>query len=184
MSLKLSGIFVHFDNPSHRQRHRNVPTVQGAVLKCRWQFNSKRGAILLMHRTRITRVPDAFFKTPGSLHIPVLKGKGKVLVYQVWNCPGYFMYLCNRCAYSCRLVYPKSILFHPVNEKVAVRLQTDVTPPATPGVNINPAANISWFTDGCTGIQQHAYQPIPAYTPLFCLRSIRRPLLGGFGKES
>src|SRR6266851_8428593 len=70
----------------------------------------------------------------------------------------------------------KSILFQPANEKVEVRLEKDVTSPATPGVNIDPAANIHWFADGCTGIQQHAYQPIPAYTPLFCLRSIRRPL--------
>ena len=51
--------------------------------------------MLLMHKPRLTRVPDAFFK--ASLHIPVLKTK--FVVYQVWNCPGFYMYLSNRCAF-------------------------------------------------------------------------------------
>lgn len=71
-----------------------------------WEFNSKRGAILLMHKAQLTRVPDAFFTT-ASLHIPALKNM--YVVYEVWNCPGYYMYLSNRCAYSHLLFCQRSI---------------------------------------------------------------------------
>jgi hypothetical protein len=45
----------------------------------------------------MTRVPDQFFTASDSLHLSVLKGK--CVVYQVWTCPGYYMYLSSRCAY-------------------------------------------------------------------------------------
>ncbi len=59
-------------------------------------FNNKRGAILLMHKPRMAHVPDECFL--ASLHLPILKGKS--VVSQVWNCPGFYMYLSNRCEYS------------------------------------------------------------------------------------
>lgn len=81
-----------------QQRYRDIPGGPGIIFKSRWQFNSRRGAILLMHEPRMTRVPDEFFSAPESLHLPVLKGK--YVVYQVWNCPGYYMYLSSRGGYS------------------------------------------------------------------------------------
>jgi len=76
-------------------RYRDIPTYQGVIFKCRWQFNNKRGAILVMYKPKLTRVPEEFFM--ASTPLPVLKGK--CVVNQVWNCPGYYMYLSNGCTY-------------------------------------------------------------------------------------
>ena len=48
---------------------------------------------------------------------------------------------------------------------------------AEPGVAINPAVNIGWQADGCSGVRQQAYRPGAVYTPLFCLKSLRKHLL-------
>ena len=72
-----------------------------------WKFNSKRGAILLMHKAQQTYVPDAFFMA-ASLHLPALKNM--YVVCEVWKCPGYYMYLSSRCAYSHTLVLPENYI--------------------------------------------------------------------------
>jgi len=110
-----------------------------------------------MHRARMTRVPDEFFVASDSLHLSVLKGK--CVVYQVWTCPGYYMYLSSRSS-----------------ERVSVTLQTNVSTVAAPGLNVSPGADIAWFGEGATGVRQHAYRPNPVYSPLFCLKTIRKPL--------
>ncbi|KAH9969490.1 hypothetical protein BC827DRAFT_1262721 [Russula dissimulans] len=135
----------------------DIPGVQGIVFKSRWQFNSRRGAILLMHRPRLTRVPDEFFAASESFRLPDLRGK--CIVYQVWNCPGYYMYLSSRS-----------------KEQVGVGLRAHVPIPVAPGVNISPAVNVQWFHEGPTGVRQFAYKPDPVYTPLFCMKSIRKSL--------
>jgi len=134
-----------------------IPGVQGIVFKSRWQFNSRRGAILLMHRPQLTRVPDEFFAASESLCLSDLKGK--CIVYQVWNCPGYYMYLSSRS-----------------KEQVAVGLRAHAPIPVAPGVNISPAVNVQWFHEGPTGVRQFAYKPDSVYTPLFCMKSIRKSL--------
>jgi len=146
-----------------------IPNVQGIVFESRWLFNNKRGAILLMHKPRMTHIPDEFFLA-ASLHLPILKGK--YVVSQVWNCPGFYMYLSNRS-----------------KEQVTVNLRANFTHPTAPGINVNPSLTFSWSTEGCTGVRQYAYQPDAVYTPLFHLRSVRKPLLrrgenGGPGKEA
>ncbi|KAI9458822.1 hypothetical protein F5148DRAFT_315756 [Russula earlei] len=128
----------------------------GHLLRSRWQFNSKRGAVLLMHRPRMTRVPDEFFK--ASLHLPVLKGK--CVVYQVWNCPGFYMYLSNRSS-----------------EQVTVSLRAKSNTSAGPDVHSQPPLTLHWSAEGSAGVRQYAYKADAVYTPLFCLKSIRRPLL-------
>jgi hypothetical protein len=61
------------------------------VLKSRWQFNSKGGAVLLMYRLRLFRVPKGFF---DEFDLPILKRK--VVVTQVYECPGFYMHLSNQ----------------------------------------------------------------------------------------
>jgi len=150
----------YFQIPSFEVRGLDVKVDDkadtGLLLKGQWRFNSKRGAILLMHRPRMTRVPDEFFN--ASLHLPILKGK--CLVYQVWNCPGFYMYLSNRSS-----------------EQVTVSLRTRINPPAGPGANPEPPVTYQWSAEGSTGVRQYAYRPDAVYTPLFCLKSIRKPLL-------
>ncbi|KAI0004598.1 hypothetical protein BJV74DRAFT_881176 [Russula compacta] len=128
----------------------------GVVFKSRWRFNDKRGAILLMHRPQMTIVPDEFFKV--SVQIPILKGK--CLVYQTWNCPGFFMYLSNRSS-----------------EQMTVSLHKSVPAPAGSGTNTTPPVTFNWSAEGSAGVRQYAYKPGAVYTPLLRMRSIRRPLL-------
>src|ERR1700677_780654 len=93
---------------AHRSVHSTTADDQGVSLRSRWQFNSKRGAILLMHRPRLICVPDGFFDEKFDL--PLLKRK--VVVEQVYNCPGFYMSLSNKCQY--RWV-PHGLNAHPVH---------------------------------------------------------------------
>jgi hypothetical protein len=74
------------------------------------------------------------------------------------------------------------------SEQVTVDLRANFTHPAAPGINVNPSMTFSWSAEGCAGVRQYAYQSDAVYTPLFCLRSIRRPWLRrdemGLGKEA
>lgn len=73
-------------------------------------------------------------------------------------------------------------------EQVTVNLRANFTHPAAPGISVDPSVTFSWSTEGCTGVRQYAYQPDAVYTPLFHLRSVRKPLLrrgeNGPGKEA
>jgi hypothetical protein len=65
---------------------------QPVALKSRWQFNNEHSTILLMHRPHLLCVPNGFFDE--KVDLPILKRK--VVVEQVYNCPGFFMYLSNK----------------------------------------------------------------------------------------
>ncbi|KAI0004612.1 hypothetical protein BJV74DRAFT_763147 [Russula compacta] len=138
-----------------------IPTGQGLVFKSRWQFSSKRGAILLMHLPLMTRVPDEFLQ--HALELPILKGKK--LVYEVWECPGFYMYLSNRSS-----------------EHVTISLHANVPTPGAPGVTVQPSSTFSWSAEGSTGVRQYAYRDGLAFTPLFSLRTIKKSLLRRTGK--
>jgi len=69
------------------------------------------------------------------------------------------------------------MLFQPASERVVISLQTNVVNPAAPAVSVNPNINLRWVAEGCTGVRQYAYRQDAIYTPLFCLKEIRRPLL-------
>ncbi|KAN0139777.1 hypothetical protein V8E53_002439 [Lactarius tabidus] len=133
----------------------NLHGAQDLVFKSRWQFNSKRGAILLMFKPRLICVPDPFLSV--ALTIPALKGKA--LAHHVYECPGFYTYLSNK-----------------TSETVTVSLRAGV-PSGFPGVTVNPAVNVGWLVEGCTGVRQQAYRPGAVYTPLFCLKSLRKHVL-------
>ncbi|KAI0247148.1 hypothetical protein BJV78DRAFT_1248194 [Lactifluus subvellereus] len=134
-----------------------TPGVPGLVFKSQFQFNAKRGAIMVMHRALSAYVPRGFFDEVLKLRLPALKGKS--VVYQVYTCPGFFMYLSDKAS-----------------EQVTISLRVNVTPPAA-GTNNLPSATYSWHPEGTTGIHQQAYRPNAFFTPLYCLRDVRRPLL-------
>jgi len=133
----------------------NLPGARDLVFTSRWQFSAKRGAILLMFKPRLIGVPDPFL--PLALNIPALKGKS--LAHHVYECPGFYTYLSNKAS-----------------ETVTVSLRADV-PSGIPGITINPAVNVGWLAEGCTGVRQQAYRPGAVYTPLYCLKSLRRRLM-------
>ena len=89
---------------------------------------------------------------------------------------------------SSEKVNTRLLFSNAANEAVSVSLRANVTTPAGPGINVTPAVNIGWTAQGCTGVRQYAYRSEPVYTPLFCLRSIRKPLLrrddSGLGVEA
>jgi hypothetical protein len=126
---------------------------QGVSLRSRWQFNSKRGAILLMHRPRLICVPDGFFDEKFDL--PLLKRK--VVVEQVYNCPGFYMYLSNKSS-----------------EQVSVSLRSNTLMPVVPGASTDSGLSIGWSANGSTGVCQQAYRADAVYTPLFRLKSLGR----------
>ncbi|KAH9023040.1 hypothetical protein EDB83DRAFT_2679128 [Lactarius deliciosus] len=122
---------------------------QGVVLKSRWQFNTKRGAILLMHKPRLLCVPDGFFDEKFDL--PILKRK--VVVEQVYNCPGFYTYLSNKAS-----------------EQISVSLRANTLP----GVDGEQALSVGWSADGSSGVCQQGFQEDAVYTPLFRLKSLGR----------
>lgn len=64
-----------------------------------------------MHKPRLICVPDGFFDEKFDL--PLLKRK--VVVEQVYNCPGFYMYLSNKCQYFSALrCYDVKVLKHVV----------------------------------------------------------------------
>ncbi len=60
-------------------------------------------------------------------------------------------------------------------EHVAVKLRANFTPPAAPGIDVNPSVIFTWSAEGCTSVRQYTHQPDAVYTPLLYLRSIRNP---------
>ena len=152
---------------------------QGVALRSRWQFNNKRGAIMLMHKPRLICVPDGFFDEKFDL--PLLKRK--VVVEQVYNCPGFYMYLSNKCWYRPILlcfVLDNALSIHPctclplASEQVTVSLRSNTLLPAEPGASTESTLSIGWSANGSTGVDQQAYREDAVYTPLFRLKSLGR----------
>ena len=63
---------------------------QNIVFHVGFTVNTNSGAILVMHKPRMIYIPDAFFMASSSKDISILKGK--VVVHQTWECPGFSMY--------------------------------------------------------------------------------------------
>jgi hypothetical protein len=145
---------------SQQVRRLDVPADVGAsttaddrpiVLKSRWQFNSKGGAVLLMYRLRLFRVPKGFF---DEFDLPILKRK--VVVTQVYECPGFYMHLSNQAS-----------------GPVTVSLRSATSASSLPDPTL---ARIGWSVEGlgATGVIQYAYRPGAVYSPLFGLKSYAR----------
>jgi hypothetical protein len=49
---------------------------------------------MVMHKPRLSTVPKEFFDEALKRRFPALKGKS--VVYEVYNSPGFFMYLSNK----------------------------------------------------------------------------------------
>jgi hypothetical protein len=47
----------------------------------------------------------------------------------------------------------------------------------SPNVNSSPSMTFHWVSEGHLGLPMHGYEPDGVYTPLFCMRSLRKPLL-------
>jgi len=135
----------------------SVANDQGVCSSSRWQFNNKRGALLLMHRPQLICVPDGFFHEK-KFDLPLLKHK--VVVDQVYNCPGFYMYMSNKCS-----------------EQISVSLRSNTLPPASPSDSTESTLfplSVGWSANVTTGFCQYAYREDAVYTPIFHLKSMGR----------
>ena len=129
---------------------------------------------MVMHKPQSISVPSGFFDEVLKLRLAALKGKS--VVYQVYKCPGFFMYLSDKGRFSHALVRPKdlSAALLVASEEVTISLRANITPPAA---GTRSSVTSSWHHVGTTGLHQQAYRANAFYTPLYCLKSIQRPLL-------
>jgi hypothetical protein len=72
---------------------------------------------MVLHKPKSTTVPKEFFEEILPLRLASLKGKS--VVYQVFNCPGFFMYLSDKGRYSHVLVRPKLNAALPRSERAS-----------------------------------------------------------------
>ncbi|KAH8105732.1 hypothetical protein DFH11DRAFT_1833103 [Phellopilus nigrolimitatus] len=137
----------------------NVAGFANASLSGQWQFDRSRGAFLVMHMPRITRVPDEFLA--ASLKRGLLKDKA--FVTHVYSCPAYALYLSN-----------KSKSFIMCNETVSVALVADVPSIATPGVSAGAGIGTRWVDDGVAGLFQKGCNDEALFAPLYFIKKITK----------
>jgi len=106
-----------------------------------------------MYQPRLIIVPDPLFSEIRS--VPILRNKS--VVHQVYDCPGFYMYLSNK-----------------VNEQVAVSLHANLPSQLSYG---NPELGVGWMAHGIIGISQQGYQSGAIYTPLFGLTSLKKGMV-------
>jgi hypothetical protein len=120
--------------------------------------------------------PRGFFDEKFDL--PILKSK--VVVEQLYICPGFYMYLSHKGGFCPILRVPYSfddglhtyLYTRPLaSEQVSVSLRSGTSASACTNETL---ASTGWSVDGATGICQQAYQEGAVYTPLFRLRSLGR----------
>ncbi|KAH8105747.1 hypothetical protein DFH11DRAFT_1518399 [Phellopilus nigrolimitatus] len=131
----------------------DVAGFANAPLKGQWQFNHSRGALLIMHMPRITRVPDEFLAE--SLSRGLLKGK--TLVTHVYSCPAYALYLSNKS-----------------NKTVSIALVADVPSIVAPSVSSGAGIGTKWVDDGTAGLLQKGYNDEAVFVPLYSIKKITK----------
>ncbi|KAH8105755.1 hypothetical protein DFH11DRAFT_1277139 [Phellopilus nigrolimitatus] len=131
----------------------NVADFAEASLKGQWKFNESRGALLIMHVPRITRVPDEFLAE--SLGRGLLKGK--TLVTHVYSCPAYALYLSNK-----------------TSETVSIALVADVPSNVAPSVSPGAGIGTKWVGDGTAGLLQKGYNDEAVFVPLYSIKKITK----------
>ncbi|KAF4568142.1 hypothetical protein AB1N83_012321 [Pleurotus pulmonarius] len=118
-----------------------IPGIATAVVKTKYQFTGRRGAVLVMHR------PQPRSLDGGVKGIPSTDLRGKNLVTSVVDCPDYYMFLSQKKA-----------------GLVSIVLQASA--PAAAGVPAGGGANGGWQRYGIGGTYK-ASEPGQEYTPLY-----------------
>ncbi|KAF9487955.1 hypothetical protein BDN71DRAFT_1499666 [Pleurotus eryngii] len=86
--------YVSIEGFSKAQKHIEVPGIATAVVKTKYRFTGRRGAVLTMHR------PQPRSLDGGVKGIPSTDLRGKNLVTSVINCPDYYMFLSQKSRFS------------------------------------------------------------------------------------
>ena len=124
-----------------------------------------------MYRPRLICVPDVFFEENSDL--PLFKRK--VVVDQVYECPGFFMYLSNKGGLCpiLRVLYSFVDRFEcfPLIRSLASE-QVTVSFRLGTSASARTDDTSGWSAEGATGICQRAFRADVVYTPLFRLKSL------------
>ncbi|KIJ34777.1 hypothetical protein M422DRAFT_263133 [Sphaerobolus stellatus SS14] len=130
----------------------NVPGIASAAIKGVWEVKKGgRGAILLMYKPRLKRIP------PGELlgklaQIPELKSRH--LVTGVYYCPAYALSLSSTRG-----------------ENISVAL-TGAVPASIPGLTAGGGVSMNWISNKQTGLLRSGAGKDHSFTPLYDLRQI------------
>lgn len=127
-----------------------VQTVEPA-LGGQWRFGRTRGALLLMYKFRITRVPPELLETLRSSGW----ANGKHIVTHVYKCPAYALYLSDRS-----------------NETVSISLRVDAPSMVVPGMTVGAGITAAWSASGVTGTFQKATNAEHVFVPLYQLKEV------------
>ncbi|KAH8103697.1 hypothetical protein DFH11DRAFT_1734619 [Phellopilus nigrolimitatus] len=149
----IADLAAQFEPASEAVLDHDVAGFANAYLKGQWQFNHSRGAFLIMHMPRLTRVPDEFLAE--SLSRGLLKGR--TLVTHVYSCPAYALYLSNK-----------------TNETVSIALAADVPSIVAPGVSPGAGIGTKWVDNGTAGLLQKGYNDEAVFVPLYSIRKIAK----------
>jgi hypothetical protein len=91
---------ISIGQKTDRMYDRDAASLAGAAFSGRWEFTTKRGALLVMYRPRLSHIPrDVILKELMKTDTFNFKEKDKewkkerVLITQVYKCPAYGLYL-------------------------------------------------------------------------------------------
>ncbi|KAI5117379.1 hypothetical protein M0805_001922 [Coniferiporia weirii] len=167
----LGAVIEEYTVNSSNARKRNVTAdfhVNGVALgdasiKGQWQFDGTRGALLIMHKARMTIVPNEFLAKTVDLDFvkEMLKEKPLKLVSQVFSCPAYALYLSNKS-----------------HETVGIALRADVPTVVAPGVSAGAGVDTKWSAEGVSGLFHKGHDHEASFTPLYVVKEIKAPSLG------
>jgi len=125
-----------------------------ASIKGRWEFGSKRGALLIIAAPRKAYIPpDVILDKLAA--VPLLKEKA--LVTGVVTCPAYSLYLS-------------------ASNKEIIDVAFAGTLPVHPEVTAGGAVEAVWWTQNIAGVHRHACDKSGSYsyTPLYTLQTVRK----------
>lgn len=133
-----------------------IPEVAEASIKGKWQFGSKRGALLLMDRPRLCSLPDNVL-LKYLIDVPALKEK--VVVTETVDCPAYSLYLSNGN-----------------KELISIALIGKTSDPMNPTNQTGGTLSLKWWSENTTGNfhKAHNINGSYLYTTLFQCKTIRK----------
>ncbi|EJC99695.1 uncharacterized protein FOMMEDRAFT_142664 [Fomitiporia mediterranea MF3/22] len=138
-----------------------------------WHFSNRRGAILLMHRTKLTRVPEELLEEIKESEWV----KGKYIVTHVHTCPAYAMYLSDKsiCVPSVSEFSNLIMYFYTVQGSVSIGLCSDPFSPGDAGSDKSGGEKpLKWITEGLSGFYQSASSDESNFVPLFQIKVVQK----------
>ncbi|THH28677.1 hypothetical protein EUX98_g5524 [Antrodiella citrinella] len=134
--------------------HADLLPAASAEFTGRWQFDSTRGALLVLVKPRLASIPNEFFRPEDIPKYQCLRGKH--IITEVHTCPAF-------------------ALCYSTMKGETVDLTLRATVPAAAGVSVGPHASFKWEATPVSGLSRFGSEPGAAYYPLLTVKEIRQP---------